>query len=177
MLNIKYAIMKKIEKSAYRIGYRVTKEGQLVSFTGRKLKCFLNSYGYYVETIRDPNKLNKGLAQLRVHRLQAYQKFGDRIYEEGVVVRHLNGISTDNSWDNIAIGSCRDNALDVPSEKRLTRCRHAAKFIPLRYSLEKILRIKEDRQMGMSYSQLMRKYDISSKGTISYICNHNYDNS
>lgn len=177
MRNIKYASMEKIEKSAYHTGYRVTKDGQLVSFTGRKLKCFLNSSGYYVETIRNPNKLNKGLVQLRVHRLQAYQKFGDRIYKEGMVVRHLNGISTDNSWNNIAIGTCRDNSLDIPSEKRISMSRYAAKFMPLRYSHERIFHIKEDRQKGMSYSELMRKYNISSKGTISYICNHNYDNS
>lgn len=40
-----------------------------------------------------------------IHRLQAYQKFGDKIYEDGIVVRYLNGDRYDNSYDNIGIGT------------------------------------------------------------------------
>jgi hypothetical protein len=28
---------------------------------------------------------------IAIHRLQAFQKYGDLLYEEGTVVRHLNG--------------------------------------------------------------------------------------
>lgn len=64
-----------------------------------------------------------------VHRLQAYQKFGDRIWEKGLVVRHINGISTDNSWGNLALGTQRENVLDKPRESfvkfgKEVGCRH-----------------------------------------------------
>lgn len=40
-----------------------------------------------------------------VHRLQAYQKFGERVFEPRMVVRHLDGNSLNNSWENIGIGT------------------------------------------------------------------------
>jgi hypothetical protein len=36
-------------------------------------------------------------------------KYGDLLYEEGTVVRHLNGDPGSNAWDNIAIGTMSDN--------------------------------------------------------------------
>lgn len=40
-----------------------------------------------------------------------------------------------------------------------------------RISDEVVLEIREDRANGMSYIDLMTKYNISSKGTLSYIVN------
>ena len=97
-----------------------------------------------------------------VHRLQAFQKFGDVIFKEGVVVRHLDGISTNNSYDNIGIGSPSDNMLDIPKEKRVINASNPT------HDHEAILK---DRKNGYTYKELMEKYSISSKGTISFIIN------
>jgi hypothetical protein len=34
-------------------------------------------------------------------------------FEEGTVVRHLNGDPGSNAWDNIAIGTMSDNMFDI----------------------------------------------------------------
>lgn len=46
------------------------------------------------------------------HRLVALKKFGPKIFENKVVVRHINGDKLDNSPDNIMIGSQNDNIKD-----------------------------------------------------------------
>jgi hypothetical protein len=53
---------------------------------------------------------------IAIHRLQAFQKYGDLLYEEGTVVRHLNGDPGSNAWDNIAIGTMSDNMFDILSK-------------------------------------------------------------
>jgi hypothetical protein len=56
---------------------------------------------------------------IAIHRLQAFQKYGDLLYEEGTVVRHLNGDPGSNAWDNIAIGTMSDNMFDIPKQIRI----------------------------------------------------------
>ena len=56
-----------------------------------------------------------------VHRLQAYIKYRELLYQKDIMVRHLNGNKLDNSWDNIAIGTAYDNAQDIPLNQRRQR--------------------------------------------------------
>lgn len=103
--------------------------------------------------------------RVRVHRLQAYQKFKDKIYESNIVVRHLNGNSLDNSFNNIGIGTQVDNAIDRPKEDRLKHGRFAASF-NVKYSKELTDEIKEFYNNCKSYKQTKEKYNISSSGTL-----------
>lgn len=166
--------MERIEVYAYRLGFRVSRNGELISFTGRKRQCSLHQRGYKGICLRVKIEGKSVYKLLFVHRLQAYQKFGEDLFKPGIVVRHLNGNPMDNSFDNIEIGTESDNWMDIPKEKRIERARNAARMLPKRYSRDKIAMIKADRASGMSYNKLMKKYGISSKGTISYICNHEY---
>lgn len=102
-----------------------------------------------------------------VHRLQAYQKYGEILFEPRVVVRHLNGDPLDNSYDNIAIGTQRQNLLDRDPEERLTHSRKAARVLR-KLSEEDRDALLSDRAAGMTYSQLVDKYHIA-KSTVSYI--------
>lgn len=102
---------------------------------------------------------------LNVHQLQAYQKFGDELFKEGIVVRHLNDISTDNSWDNIAIGTYKDNALDMPKWKRQLRSSN-----PI-YDHHQV---KKLREQGLTYKQIMEITGIRSKSTINRILNNSF---
>jgi len=150
---------------AYEKGYRITNDGKCINPKGIELKGYSNS-GYLGFGIRFHNK------SIRVyfHRLQAYQKFGDKIFEEGIVVRHLNSISSDNSWDNIGIGTHSDNMYDIPEEIRLKKALHAASFLK-KYNYQEI---KEYHNKVKSYKKVMEKFNISSKGTLNAILNSKY---
>lgn len=53
------------------------------------------------------------------HRLAAYCKYGEELFNENVdVVRHLDGNPINNSWDNIVIGTYSENELDKSPEIR-----------------------------------------------------------
>lgn len=159
--------MIKPEELALIKGYTVTKEGILLNRNGKQVKGKLKSkkQDYYVFDIRiGPRNENKKVHCL-IHRLQAYQKYGNELYKEGIVVRHLNGDRYDNSYDNIAIGTIQDNKDDIPKELVSINCGHIGR----KYSKETIESIRNDYKQGLSYSDIMTKYNISSKGTIHYV--------
>lgn len=142
-------------------GYYVDKDGNLFNCKSQKLSTSKNNKGngYLSFNIRlNGSKPTRSF----VHRLQAFQKFGDELFKEGIVVRHLDGDSTNNSYNNILIGTQIDNMLDVPLEKRIINASN-----PL-HNHEVIIK---DRVNGYTYKQLMDKHGISSKGTISFILN------
>lgn len=148
------AILKAVEK-----GYTIDKKGNVYGIKNKnKLYLYNNRDGYYSFGIR----MNKKRITIQVHRFQAYMKFGKKALEEGIHVRHLNNISTDNSWDNIAIGSQSDNMMDIPKKQRRKNASHP------KYNHKQILL---DRKNGMKYTEIMKKYNIASKSTVSYIIN------
>lgn len=55
---------------------------------------------------------------VEVHRLVAYQKFGEDMFKRGQVVRHLNSNSLDNSFPNIGIGTRKEDSADKSREAR-----------------------------------------------------------
>lgn len=143
---------------AYTIGYRVTETGEVIGRRGKALKCY-NNKGYYTFAIRVFG-VHK---TIRVHRLQAYQKYGDSMFKKETVVRHKNGNSLDNSYSNILIGTHSENMMDKTQEQRILQASN-----PI-YKHKEIL---EDRDKNkMTYKELMLKYNISSKGTVSFIIN------
>lgn len=156
------------EKIAYNKGYRIDKDG-VVSYEGRIITLQDNGKGYKVFGIRNGGKK----LQVKVHRLQAFMKFGDAIYQEGMLVRHLNGKPSDNSWNNLALGTDSDNKMDIPESLRISKAIKASSKARV-YTDEELASIREDRKNGMQYKELMAKYSISSKGTLYYILNSSY---
>lgn len=146
------ALLLAIEK-----GYYITKEGLV--FSKHKQLRPSKPGGYYKFCIRCCD----GRIALPVHRLQAYQKYGDAIFEPGIVVRHLNGISLDNSWYNISIGTESDNRMDVP---KLTRQR-IAKYASKKYHKEDIEGWRALNDSGVSYREMEKLLNIP-KSTFSY---------
>ena len=148
---------------AHSKGYKVTKEGKVIGVKGDELK--LNNHeGYYRFNFRD---LNGKATSVKVHRLQAYQKFGDKMFEEGILVRHLDGDSTNNTWDNIAIGTNSDNMMDIDADVRLARALHATSFTR-KHDKETIRAYYAEHK---SYKKTMEHFNISSKGTLHFILN------
>ena len=143
-------------KTASIKGYIVTEVGTVIGKNKKELSLY-NYKNYFFFSIKLFNSKTKLVG---VHRLQAFQKYGEKIFEKGVQVRHLNGISSDNSFNNIAIGNNSENQLDIPKEDRILRASNP------KYNHEDILM---DRNLGLTYRELMIKYNISSKGTMSFI--------
>lgn len=154
----------KREKIAKERGYYVDRDGNAYNRKGHLLKCRLNPTRYWFYEMRTGGKKRK----VFVHRLQAYIKYGDSMYHEGTMVRHLDGNPMNNSWDNIAIGNASDNARDIPPEirKKIALCARK------KYPIHQVVEMRKLHEQGMTYKQLMKIYNISSKGTMSFIINN-----
>lgn len=104
---------------------------------------------------------------LKVHRLQAFQKYGELLFEKGVQVRHLNNIQCDNSIDNIEIGSQSQNQLDISPKIRIERATIASKAsIPINtiFTDEKIEEIGEFVHSGQNLlKDAIEKFNISAR--------------
>lgn len=148
------------EKIAYEKGYRATEDGKVIGMKGEPVG-FYSQNGYLRFKFRD-NGENR---HTHAHRLQAYQKFGDKIYKNGTVVRHLDGDPKNNHIDNIDIGSVRDNIMDIPAHKRLEMSMHATSFVR-KYDRDEV---KAFHEKSGSYMKTMEHFGISSKGTLHHI--------
>ena len=160
-----------MEKSQYNLalihsikkGYRVDENGTVINPNGKPLKGFKNRDNYIVICIR----YNSKSISIMVHRIQAFQKYGYDMFKEGIEVRHKNGISTDNSWDNILIGTHSENMMDIPIQVRMSKAFYATSFVR-KHNKKKI---REFYSKHKSYAKTMKEFNISSKGTLHYILN------
>lgn len=149
------------EEIAYEKGYRVTPEGKVLGLKVNERKLVIGSTGYYEFSYR------KDAPDIAVHRMQAFQKFGVRIYEDGLVVRHLDGNPLNNHIDNIGIGTQADNMQDRRPEVRHQHAMEAA--VALRKATtEDVVAMRKARAAGVSVKELMARYQMS-KGAISDI--------
>lgn len=144
-------------------GYTITNKGN-VFYRGKKRKLKPDGRGYLFISIR---LFDGRSANLRIHKLQAFKKYGTKMFEDSIQVRHLNGDSSDNHYDNISIGTQSENTMDIPPEKRLQKAMHATSF----WRKYNPVDIRKDYRNGIGYKSLMNKYGISSKGTLWYILN------
>lgn len=150
---------------AKRKGYYTDKEGNIYSKT-KKLALTLAQDRY-----RFAIRFHGIRVVIPVHRFIAYLKFDDKLFT-GLDVRHLNGNSLDNSWNNLELGTHSDNMMDVPKERRIQRAIHASKK-NRRFDDETVKKILEDKKNGLSYNKLCEKYN-TSKSTLSYFFNNAY---
>ena len=143
-------------------GYTIDKNGIVTGLNKNTLVLFIikaTDSGYYNFNYRH----NKKKVNVPAHRFQAYMKFGDKMFKKGIVVRHLDGNSRNNSFVNIAIGTNSDNMMDKSREQRRKGASHP------KYDHLEILK---DRDDGMTYKEIMEKHGIKSKGTVNHIIKH-----
>lgn len=155
----------KKEQEAYDLGYRVTVDGLVVAPSGRVLQPFFKNSQRDYPAFSGYRKLGK----IKVHRLVAYQKWGEDIYRHGVEVRHLDGDITNFSVDNLALGTHQQNALDIPKERRLDRAQKAGNAVR-KYDAEKRQEIRRFYVSTRSYKHTMARFGISSS-VVQYIVN------
>lgn len=149
------------EELALRIGFRIDNSGNLYNPRGKLLKgCTRKGYKCF------KFRVDYETYYISVHRFQAYVKFGERLFEPNIMVRHLDGNPLNNSFSNIEIGTGSQNQFDIPRKERLKRS-----SVHIRYSPEVVKEIREKRKQGYKYSDLMKEYNIPTKSTIHNILN------
>lgn len=154
----------KTEQIASKRGYVVTEQGIFMNPAGKILKS-INEKGYIYTNIRIEGKN----VTIKAHRIQAFQKYGEKLYELGMMVRHFNGIPSDNSWKNILIGTHSQNMMDVPEQIRIKKALHATSFVR-KYDKQKIKDFHINT--NSSYKKTMLEFGITSKGTLHFILNN-----
>jgi hypothetical protein len=157
---------------AHKRGYRVLDDGSLQNPYGRILKqiAVIKPYNYVL--IKFNINIHGKHYSIPIARLAAYQKYGEKVFLDGIQTRHLNGDSTDNSLSNIAIGTAKDNAQDKPSEVHKRTSKIAA-MARRKFNDNEIRIIRKLRVEGYKYSQLIKIFNCA-KSTISGIINKKF---
>lgn len=154
---------------AFKKGYRATKDGNIISSKGKLLNLRIQqqqSMQYKTFSVT----CYFGKRKVFVHRFVAYQKYGDLIFYCDCV-RHLNGNSLDNSFENIEIGTTKDNSYDIPKEIRVEKCKKMSHDYKMVYNESDVKEIKSYYEKEHSYKRTMEKFGINSKGTLWFILN------
>ena len=140
-------------RSAHAAGYRVTPAGSVAGPAGRLRKLRVNKGGYYSFNVK-----HEGMSfPVLVHQLAAYQKFGEKMAEEGIEVRHEDGDRANNLLGNLLLGTRLDNALDIPSSKRIAISMHAARTTAKLSDDD----VAEIRRMQPPLKEIMRRFKVS----------------
>lgn len=148
---------------AHERGYRVLRDGTLVSPKGVSLKTKKNRGGYNEYCIY----FNGKRIVFRIHRLCAYQKFGSALFS-AECVRHLDGNRTNNAWDNIEIGSQKENMNDIPKESRQKKGENASRYTIKHHNVREV---QEYRKQGHTYKEIMKKFKLTNESVVWRILN------
>jgi hypothetical protein len=151
-------------RRAHAAGYRVEDDGRIISPNGvERATCSRGAYQRF--SIR----VGKRYRTVSVHKLAAYQWFGEAALQADVHVRHLDGNPQNNSRENIALGSPRDNIMDRSPEERKTHARKANSS-RRRLTDAQVRLIREFVADGAPAAEVARVYGLA-KSTVSYIVN------
>lgn len=151
---------------AHNAGYRVINQ-IIYNPQGRILNGHTDGRGYKV--FRPYHKS----PAIPVHRLVAYQKYGHKIFAEGIQVRHLDDVKINNSDGNIGIGTRFDNMQDIPKAERVRKA-IIASSANRKFNDADMNKIRKDYARLKSYKRVMEMWKISSKATLHRILNVNY---
>lgn len=148
--------------TAYKKGYRIIL-GE-INYKNKKIKGKIGNNGYRLIGLRDElgNRINAP-----VHRLVAYQKYGDKIFEKGIYVRHYDGDKLNNLLENILIGTHSENMMDKHPDVRRNAAIKAS-LSAKKHNHDDIIKYHKE---GNSYKKIKEKFGIKSNGTISFIIN------
>lgn len=155
-------------KHYFSEGYYADQRGYFYNPSDKKMSAHMDSKNLYLwVSLRLPG--DRTVRKVHLHKLIAYQKYGDSMFESGINVRHLNGDKLDNTWENIAIGTHQDNMLDICPEDRKKKAVNGILALKS-FTKERLAEFWEDRLRGMGLRGLSRKYGVAVS-TASYIVN------
>lgn len=151
---------------AYEKGYRVTETGELYGLKGKRLVVKRRGKQRYPTFSVNVGKLTKsGVFGIPVHRFAGFCFYGDRIFEEELVLRHLNGDTEDVSKTNLVLGTHSQNNLDKPAEvrRRAAILARAAQGRPMnsRFTDEEVREILRRLESGESAPRIAEEYGVT----------------
>jgi hypothetical protein len=159
---------KNIIPLAIERGYHFDGDNNLIGVRGKTILPRLSQKGYPRFNIKEGTKYKT----VYVHKLKAYFLFGNKIFEKGIEIRHLNGIKTDWSDKNITLGSTTENRYDIPKKVRLERSLKATSCIR-KVTEKQREEIRALKNSGLTFIEIAKRYGLKSKGTVSMIINKN----
>lgn len=109
---------------------------------------------YPAFTLNQVNFTRSGRKSIRVHQFAAYCFFGEAMFENGIIVRHLNDDPLDFRKENIALGTDRDNKYDIPLRKRSYMSNR-------RLTFEEACCIRESFSSGEGSRKLSERFGIT----------------
>lgn len=125
------------------------KNGKVFGKSGKELLPYVNRRGYRVITLDTKN----GRSAIKLHRIVAYALYGNDMFENNMVVRHLDDNLENNHPTNLFLGTHSENQLD-----RMKRFKLHANQVKVIYN------------SGLSRRELSDMFDISLN-TVSRIRN------
>ncbi len=153
----------KREREFAEAGIRISEDGlQVIRKNGNLAALRTNTSGYLFFIVGNSRKHRSAL----VHRFQAWFKFGEAMYADKILCRHLDGNPLNNHAANIAIGTDSDNRMDIPAESRRRTAWIASRSV---IKHDHVAIIAHYREHG--FRSALREFGISSKGTLSFIIN------
>lgn len=158
----------KIEEAINK-GYSIDTNGNVFGPRGI-VKLRKATHGYYVFSY---NGGRFKTITISVHRYQAFHKFGDKIFEKGLSVRHLDGDELNNEWGNLELGTHSENMMDKPQQQRLSHAIDSSTHIR-RFSDQEVGEIRDFYKKKKSYKETMEKFGIASKGSLHFLLNNQY---
>ena len=150
---------------AIQRGYTVDGDGDVYGPSGRRLARRACGSGYRAIAM----KIEGRVVNVEVHRIAAYQRYGEAIFQDGIEVRHLDGDCTNNRADNLALGTPSQNSMDRLAEVRRSMAVHASAK-RRRLTDDDEIALCNDRRAGMEFRDLAAKYQVSV-GAAHYIFN------
>lgn len=160
---------------AWNKGYRIDSEGNVTNSKGKIVRGNVDARGYKVVGIavsRDNLKKGSTVRFVGFHRLQAYKKYGEAIFDHSLHARHYDGNQLNNSWENIILGTASQNMMDIKKEVRTARSLRAASFTRS-FTKEQVNRMREMRREGFTYLAIAKTFGSKSKGHIHQIITSN----
>jgi hypothetical protein len=147
---------------AVQRGYYVNTNGKITSPNGER-EVYYDKWGYPKFGIKYKGKVRC----IFVHRLVAYLKYGNKIFESGIQVRHKNNNKLDYSQDNILIGTGSQNSLDNPVTLRIKTATIAAAKLR-KFTDGEVAELRKLNKYGIGIRKLSKIYKVA-KSTLSYI--------
>lgn len=142
-------------------GYRVTDDGRVIAPSGKERKLGKGTNGRYCFNIRYPfGEKKRETATVYVHRLAAYQTFGQRLFRDDLEVCHLDNNHLNNAKANLILGTKSTN-MSHRTPETVKRVLKSAAQGKRALSDEQVAALREERRQGATYKALMAKYGIA----------------
>jgi hypothetical protein len=152
--------------SCVKRGYYATPDGRVFDWKCKEIVGTpLPAYGHLRMTVYADGVAERSWGSVLKHRFIAYFFLGDEIFNHRLI-RHLNGVPTDNRIENLKPGSYEENRADIPFEKISGPAKKNAHIMIERnrkISNDEILEMRSIYKAGgISYKSLAELYDIST---------------